>query len=118
MSHGVVAPCCQTPGATSPYNKSELLYKACVWIIGQELQVFVQPINNQPPRVSVKHVQVFENGYVIIMPINLDATDADTSDESLTFTIQKPPRNGKLKLQGEFFVCFCLFYMQPLIASG
>lgn len=71
---------------------------------GHELRVFVQPVNNQPPVVTVKPVQVFENGYVIFMPNDLDATDADTSDESLTFTVQRPPRSGKLKLHGKFIL--------------
>lgn len=64
--------------------------------------MFVQPVNNQPPVVTVRPLQVFENGYVIIMPNNLDAVDTDSSDEALTFTVVRAPRYGQLKLQGQF----------------
>ena len=74
-----------------------LLHLQC---LGQRLSIFVQPVNDKQPVVTVRPLQVFENGYVIIMPTNLDATDEDTSDQSITFTVERLPRHGKLKLQG------------------
>ncbi|XP_041946990.1 FRAS1-related extracellular matrix protein 2a [Alosa sapidissima] len=62
--------------------------------------IHVQPVNNKPPQVVNTGFTVFEHGTQIIKTAELDASDLDTDNADLTFTVNVLPQHGKLQLKG------------------
>nr|XP_033804567.1 FRAS1-related extracellular matrix protein 2 isoform X2 [Geotrypetes seraphini] len=59
--------------------------------------IFLQPVDNKPPRIINTGFTVFERGTHIITEKELDATDADTDRNQISFTLTKPPEHGQLQ---------------------
>lgn len=58
--------------------------------------IFLRPVDNKPPQIVNTGMTVFERGTITITPDVLDATDEDTDDDILTFTVTSLPIRGFL----------------------
>lgn len=58
--------------------------------------IFLEPVDNKPPSIINTGFTVFERGSHVIMPAELDATDADTGRDKITFTLTQSPRHGQV----------------------
>ncbi|XP_018591126.2 FRAS1-related extracellular matrix protein 3 isoform X2 [Scleropages formosus] len=59
--------------------------------------VFLEPVNNKPPTITNTGFTVLERSTYIISKAELDATDQDTDDDEITFTVTQIPRFGQLQ---------------------
>ncbi|XP_054706772.1 FRAS1-related extracellular matrix protein 2-like [Uloborus diversus] len=64
----------------------------------QVFQIFLQPVDNKPPVIHNKGIEVFENGFTVITPEVLNAVDEDTDPHLITFTIVQAPKHGTLQI--------------------
>ncbi|CAK8684298.1 unnamed protein product [Clavelina lepadiformis] len=63
----------------------------------QEFAIFLRPVDNKPPRIVNTGFTVSERGTYIITPDILDATDEDTDDDVITFSLTSQPKHGTLQ---------------------
>uniref|UniRef100_H2ZYY2 FRAS1 related extracellular matrix 2b n=1 Tax=Latimeria chalumnae TaxID=7897 RepID=H2ZYY2_LATCH len=63
--------------------------------------IFLQPVDNKPPQITNTGFFVFERGTHIITRAELDATDADTNGNQMSFTLVRPPNHGEVQYSGE-----------------
>lgn len=76
---------------------------------GQKFTIRLVPVDNKPPVITNSGLNVYENGFAIITPDILDATDQDTDSDSIMFTLKELPSHGSIQLGtldlkiGEFF---------------
>ncbi|KAM4796083.1 FRAS1-related extracellular matrix protein 2 [Rhinophrynus dorsalis] len=61
-----------------------------------DFTIFLQPVDNKPPNIINTGFTVFERGTYIISKSELDATDADTDSDKISFTITQAPKHGQL----------------------
>lgn len=62
--------------------------------------IFLQPVDNKPPLITNTGFTVYERGSHIITKKELLATDSDTEDENIIFTVVQVPHHGKLQYLG------------------
>uniref|UniRef100_A0A8C5LW09 FRAS1 related extracellular matrix 2 n=1 Tax=Leptobrachium leishanense TaxID=445787 RepID=A0A8C5LW09_9ANUR len=62
-----------------------------------DFTIFLQPVNNKPPSIVNTGFTVFERGVHPITQAELDATDADTDRDKITFTLTESPKHGRIK---------------------
>ncbi|KAG7461729.1 hypothetical protein MATL_G00194240 [Megalops atlanticus] len=62
--------------------------------------IFLQPVDNKPPLITNTGFTVLERSTYIITKTELDATDQDTDDDKITFTVVQVPRYGQLQYLG------------------
>ncbi|XP_033942134.1 FRAS1-related extracellular matrix protein 3 [Pseudochaenichthys georgianus] len=62
--------------------------------------IFLQPVDNKPPIITNKGFTVMESASHIITRNELLATDTDTDDDSIIFTVTQTPRYGQLQYLG------------------
>ncbi|XP_059902249.1 FRAS1-related extracellular matrix protein 3 [Gadus macrocephalus] len=62
--------------------------------------IFLQPVDNKPPVITNTGFTVLERGMHIISRKELHATDKDTEDENIIFTVTQVPRHGILQYLG------------------
>ncbi|KAM9319860.1 FRAS1-related extracellular matrix protein 2 [Gastrophryne carolinensis] len=58
--------------------------------------IFLEPVDNKPPSIINTGFTVFERGTHVLTPAELDATDADTGRDKITFTLTQSPRHGQV----------------------
>ncbi|XP_013782373.1 extracellular matrix protein 3-like, partial [Limulus polyphemus] len=63
---------------------------------GQTFIIRLRPVDNKPPTIHNKGLEVFENGFVTLSPDVLDAKDVDTDSNSIQFTVKQTPSYGIL----------------------
>ncbi|XP_066438639.1 FRAS1-related extracellular matrix protein 2 isoform X2 [Eleutherodactylus coqui] len=61
-----------------------------------DFTIFLEPVDNKPPSIINTGFTVFERGSHVITPAELDATDADTGKDKITFTLTQSPRHGQV----------------------
>ncbi|XP_040196307.1 FRAS1-related extracellular matrix protein 2 [Rana temporaria] len=61
-----------------------------------DFTIFLQPVDNKPPNIINTGFTVFERGSHDITEAELDATDADTGRDKITFTLTQSPRHGQV----------------------
>ncbi|KAL1023755.1 hypothetical protein UPYG_G00045680 [Umbra pygmaea] len=62
--------------------------------------IFLQPVDNKPPFITNTGFTCQERSTYIITKKELDATDQDTEDENIIFTVIQIPRYGQLQYLG------------------
>ncbi|XP_028974102.2 FRAS1-related extracellular matrix protein 3 [Esox lucius] len=62
--------------------------------------IFLQPVDNKPPFITNTGFTCQERNAYIITKKELDATDQDTEDENIIFTVIQVPRYGQLQYLG------------------
>lgn len=62
--------------------------------------IFLQPVDNKPPIITNTGFTVMERGTFVITSKELHATDTDTDDENIVFTVTKIPEHGLLQYLG------------------
>uniref|UniRef100_A0AAQ4PV11 Calx-beta domain-containing protein n=1 Tax=Gasterosteus aculeatus aculeatus TaxID=481459 RepID=A0AAQ4PV11_GASAC len=62
--------------------------------------IFLQPVDNKPPLITNTGFNVMERSTYIITKKELHATDTDTDDENIIFTVTQIPRYGQLQYLG------------------
>ncbi|XP_051993005.1 FRAS1-related extracellular matrix protein 2-like isoform X2 [Xyrauchen texanus] len=62
--------------------------------------IFLQPVDNKPPVITNTGFTVLEHNTFIITKNELDASDQDTEDENIKFTVTQIPRFGQLQYLG------------------
>ncbi|MBN3297142.1 FREM2 protein, partial [Amia calva] len=62
--------------------------------------IFLQPVDNKPPQITNTGFTVLERNTYIITKTELDATDQDTDDDKIIFTLTQAPRFGLLQYLG------------------
>ncbi|XP_061608318.1 FRAS1-related extracellular matrix protein 2-like [Phyllopteryx taeniolatus] len=60
--------------------------------------IYLQPINNKPPQITNTGFAVFEGGVHILTLAELDAVDADTESQTITFRLSQPPKHGTIQV--------------------
>ena len=63
----------------------------------QEFSIYLNPVNNKPPRIVNTGFTVNERAAAVITPDILDATDADTDENVISFVITSLPEHGTLQ---------------------
>ncbi|XP_076351865.1 extracellular matrix protein 3-like [Tachypleus tridentatus] len=66
---------------------------------GQIFIIRLLPVDNKPPIIRNKGLEVFENGFVNLSPDVLDADDVDTDPNFISFTLKQVPNNGNINLR-------------------
>ncbi|XP_029455546.1 FRAS1-related extracellular matrix protein 3 isoform X2 [Rhinatrema bivittatum] len=62
--------------------------------------IFLQPVDNQPPRVTNTGFTVSEKNIFTLAGAELDAEDVDTESDLITFTLSQGPQHGQLQYTG------------------
>uniref|UniRef100_A0A3P9JJ23 Fras1 related extracellular matrix 3 n=1 Tax=Oryzias latipes TaxID=8090 RepID=A0A3P9JJ23_ORYLA len=62
--------------------------------------IFLQPVDNKPPLITNTGFTVMERSTYTITTKELHATDTDTDDENIIFTVTQIPQYGQLKQLG------------------
>ncbi|XP_023190178.1 FRAS1-related extracellular matrix protein 3 [Xiphophorus maculatus] len=62
--------------------------------------IFLQPVDNKPPEIINTGFTVKETSTFIISSKELYATDTDTDDENIIFTLTQAPKYGQLQYLG------------------
>ncbi|KAM4603610.1 FRAS1-related extracellular matrix protein 3 [Polymixia lowei] len=62
--------------------------------------IFLQPVDNKPPVITNTGFNVLERSMYIITKKELHATDQDTDDENIIFTVTQIPHYGQLQYLG------------------
>ncbi|XP_068606888.1 FRAS1-related extracellular matrix protein 3 [Brachionichthys hirsutus] len=62
--------------------------------------IFLQPVDNTPPLITNTGFTLMEGGTYVLSKKDLHATDADTDDQNIVFTVVQAPLNGKLQYLG------------------
>uniref|UniRef100_A0A4W4G1W9 Calx-beta domain-containing protein n=1 Tax=Electrophorus electricus TaxID=8005 RepID=A0A4W4G1W9_ELEEL len=60
--------------------------------------IFLQPVNNKPPKITNTGFTVFERGTHIITKAELDTTDFDTDSKQFFFSLSQTPQHGQIQL--------------------
>mgnify|MGYP000190424408 CR=1 FL=1 len=69
-------------------------------VLGQQFDIDVQPVNDKPPHfVSIK-LLVEEGGILGISNVQISATDIDTNEADLLFTVESLPEHGRIQKGG------------------
>ncbi|XP_061419974.1 LOW QUALITY PROTEIN: FRAS1-related extracellular matrix protein 2-like [Lethenteron reissneri] len=68
--------------------------------VGGTFTIFLQPVDNKPPKITNTGFTVFERGTFVITNAELDATDTDTQIHEITFTLTQEPKYGQLQYFG------------------
>ncbi|GFT76574.1 extracellular matrix protein 3 [Trichonephila clavipes] len=64
----------------------------------QEFGILLQPVDNKPPIVHNKGIEIFENGFATLTPDVLDVVDEDTDPSLLVFSVINKPKHGSLQI--------------------
>ncbi|XP_039606137.1 FRAS1-related extracellular matrix protein 3 [Polypterus senegalus] len=59
--------------------------------------IFLQPVDNKPPEITNTGFTVLERNSFTISKNELDATDQDTDEDKITFTLTQAPKFGVLQ---------------------
>ncbi|XP_028833637.1 FRAS1-related extracellular matrix protein 3 isoform X2 [Denticeps clupeoides] len=65
-----------------------------------QFTIFLQPVDNKPPNITNTGFTVLERSIFIISKKELDASDQDTEDENIVFTLTQTPKYGQLQYLG------------------
>lgn len=63
-----------------------------------DFTIYLQPVNNKPPQITNTGFTVSERSMHFISSAELDATDLDTQNERITFTLSQPPKHGQVQV--------------------
>ena len=69
-------------------------------IDSQSFVIYMKPVDNKPPTVSNRGLSVTENDRAVITSNVLDAYDADTDEDKITFIVVQLPKYGSLQVDG------------------
>ncbi|XP_077427082.1 FRAS1-related extracellular matrix protein 3 [Vanacampus margaritifer] len=62
--------------------------------------IFLQPVDNKPPLITNPGFSIMERDSYVITSKDLHATDTDTDDENIIFTVSQVPKHGRLQYLG------------------
>ncbi|XP_077380250.1 FRAS1-related extracellular matrix protein 3 [Festucalex cinctus] len=62
--------------------------------------IFLQPVDNKPPLITNPGFSIMERDSYVITSKDLHATDTDTDDENIIFTVSQVPKHGLLQYLG------------------
>ncbi|XP_069779228.1 FRAS1-related extracellular matrix protein 3 [Narcine bancroftii] len=62
--------------------------------------IFLQPVDNNPPQITNTGFTVSEGGDYVLTNAELDASDPDTDQNRITFTLTRAPEHGRLQYMG------------------
>ncbi|KAK5603641.1 FRAS1- extracellular matrix protein 2 [Crenichthys baileyi] len=79
--------------------------------------IFLQPVDNKPPEIINKGFTVKETSTFIITSEELYATDTDTDNENIIFTLTQAPKYGQLQYLGIYMSSGETFILED-IANG
>ncbi|XP_067889545.1 FRAS1-related extracellular matrix protein 3 [Heterodontus francisci] len=79
--------------------------------------IFLQPVDNKPPQITNTGFTVPERGDFVLTNAELDATDQDTDEDKITFTLTQAPKHGHLQYVGVTIAVGEAFILDD-IASG
>ncbi|KFM81378.1 Extracellular matrix protein 3, partial [Stegodyphus mimosarum] len=83
----------------------------------QKFLILLQPVDNKPPIIHNKGLEVFENGFAALTPDVIDVVDEDTDPNLLIFTITQTPQHGSLQI-GNLEMAEGDSFTKPDINSG
>ncbi|KAG7168269.1 Extracellular matrix protein FRAS1-like, partial [Homarus americanus] len=66
--------------------------------VSQSFNININPVDDELPLLVTNHIKVQEGTRKIISQFELEALDADTRDELITFTVVRGPQHGKLQV--------------------
>lgn len=69
-------------------------------VLGQQFDIDVQPVNDKAPVFIFSKLLVEEGGILVILSTHLSASDIDTNEEYLVFTIEELPGHGRIQKGG------------------
>lgn len=69
-------------------------------VLGQQFDIDVQPVNDKAPQFVVSKLLVEEGGILGISNDHISATDVDTNEADLLFTVEDLPQHGRLQKGG------------------
>lgn len=69
-------------------------------VLGQQFDIDVQPVNDKAPQFVVSKLLVEEGGILGISNVQISATDIDTNEADLLFTVDSLPAHGRLQKGG------------------
>ncbi|KAE8627259.1 hypothetical protein XENTR_v10006920 [Xenopus tropicalis] len=61
-----------------------------------DFTIYLEPVDNKPPNIINTGITVQERGTHVITKAELDATDADTGNDKISFTLTQSPKYGQL----------------------
>uniref|UniRef100_A0A3Q2ZQ24 Fras1 related extracellular matrix 3 n=1 Tax=Kryptolebias marmoratus TaxID=37003 RepID=A0A3Q2ZQ24_KRYMA len=79
--------------------------------------IFLQPVDNKPPFITNTGFTVMERSTYVITNKELYATDTDTDDENIVFTVTQNPQYGQLQYLGVYMSNGETFVLED-IANG
>ncbi|MFT7807597.1 FRAS1-related extracellular matrix protein 3 isoform X1 [Arapaima gigas] len=62
-----------------------------------QFTILLLPVDNKPPTITNTGFTVLERSAYVLSKAELDATDQDTDDDKITFTVTQIPRFGQLQ---------------------
>lgn len=68
--------------------------------VSQSFNINITPVDDEIPLLITNTIKVQEGTKKIISQFELEALDADTKDEFITFSIVRPPQHGQLQIIG------------------
>lgn len=78
-------------------NASNQIFRFRLITFLQEFSIYLNPVNNKPPRIVNTGFTVNERAAAVISPSILDATDQDTDESVITFVLAAKPTHGTLQ---------------------
>lgn len=73
-------------------------------VLGQQFDIDIQPVNDKPPEFKTSKMIVEEGGILGISNTHISASDIDTNEEDLVFTVENLPEHGRLQKGGNNLV--------------
>lgn len=61
----------------------------------------VTPVDDALPHLRVAHIKAQTGGRKVISQFEMEATDADTKNELIVFSVTRPPNHGVLHIAEE-----------------
>ncbi|CAL4166611.1 unnamed protein product, partial [Meganyctiphanes norvegica] len=65
----------------------------------QTFSINITPVDDELPLLVLNNIKVQEGHRKILSQFEVEALDADTPDSLIVFTVNRPPRRGKLQIQ-------------------
>eukprot|EP00062_Callorhinchus_milii_P013911 gi/632962602/ref/XP_007897409.1/ PREDICTED: FRAS1-related extracellular matrix protein 3 [Callorhinchus milii] len=77
--------------------------------------IFLQPVDNKPPQITNTGFIVLERSEFVLTKAELVATDRDTNEDKITFTLTQAPKHGHLQYVGVIIIVGELFVLDDIV---